>query len=157
MNKIVVFREVEKMALSHLESMVLFGESDLVSDGKEVYDLVFHAKRTYPYSTRGEASIIMPVLNLRSGDRDEIVKKVYNAYSSHPDFTRYAVAGTSLKFCEVIPGDYGKHIVIAKARPVSKREFLNLSKKESPELARHVMEKIRVIDRNYHAASWYSL
>jgi hypothetical protein len=153
MNKTAVFKEVEKMALSQLENLVLFGESGLVSDGEKTYDFIFHAKITDPYSANGETSIIMPVLKIESDDRDEIVEKVHNAHLSHPDFRRYAVAGTSLKFCEVNPEKYGKTIEISRGIPVSRRDFFRLSRRENPGLSRYVMEKIRLIDKKYQAAS----
>jgi len=152
MENLIIFKEAEKMALDpSLENLVLFGESRLISDGKDVYDLIFHAKQIDPYDTLKATSLVIPVLRLDSDNHHLAVKRVYNAYLNHPQFTLYSVASGSLKFFEVNPKEYGKEIISSgKYKRVGKRDFFNLAR--GTELAREVMEKIRVIDTRYQAA-----
>jgi len=152
MSEIIIFREVEEKALSNLENLVLFGESNFISSGIGEYDLIFHAKQTNPYDIEAETSLVIPVLTVESDNRDEAVEKVYSTYLAHQDFTKYAIAGNSLKFYEITPKEHGKEIgFTGNYKRTGTRNFFRLAR--GTKLAREVMEKIRVIEKRYHAAS----
>ena len=152
MGELIIFSEVEKMALNpSLENLVLFGEPDFLKGDEGVYDLIFHAKQTDPYSVVKPDSLVIPVLRLEEYEESLAIETVYNAYLQHPDFDRYSVAADSLSFYQIVPKEHGKEIkVVGKYKKVSKRAFFNFV--DDSLLKRELTSKKRVIDKRYHAA-----
>ena len=143
MNDLIVFKEIEAQALDpRLEGLVLFGEPDFIEGDKGIYDLIFYAKQTNPYKVR-PSSLVIPVIRAEENS----IETIYNTFLEHPEFTRYAIASSTLKFCEITPEQAGKKIQYANWKRVAEKKFLNHAK--NPLMARDITQKRRIIDNLY--------
>ncbi len=152
MSKIVIFKEVEEKALdNNLEGLVLFGESNLLEDTKNVYDLIFHAKQTDPYqiiTPKKPCSLVIPVI--RAYNKDQAISEIYYKYTEHPDFTKFVatIPDNDLSFYEVNPQELGKKIIsFGKYKRVEEKKFLAHTRNLA--LIREINEKRRLINRKY--------
>ncbi|MDD5192385.1 MAG: hypothetical protein PHH54_01830 [Candidatus Nanoarchaeia archaeon] len=147
MGKIIILDGVADKALdNNLENLVLFGERDFIHNGKQKYDLIFHAKQTNPYEVEKTCSLVIPVL--RTFNDDRAIERMYGLYEEHPGFTKFAVSRVDIDFYEIIPEKLYKKIkLLGEYFVVPEKRFLSFSK--NIELTRSIMEKKRIIDRAY--------
>lgn len=147
MSKIIIFKEIQEKALDNsLEDLVLFGEANFIKDKGKKYDLIFHAKQTYPYEIKKQVSLVIPVL--RTFNDDEAINRISSLNSKYPEFTKYAVSSEFLDFYEVVKEEQGRKIIpLGKYKVVPKKKFLDFAK--NPKLARSIQEKRRIIDKKY--------
>lgn len=112
MSKIIILKSVKDIAMNaYLKNVILFGETDLIDDGNNIYDLIFHAKETHPYEIKKVTSLVVPVIRVK--DKDDAINKIDYLYLKYPAFPKYAVVEQGqdfLDFYEVCPKKLGKEI-----------------------------------------------
>lgn len=154
MGKIIVLQSVKDVAVNlQFSNIVLFGETDFINDGNNIYDFLFYAKETHPYEVERIMSLVIPVLRVR--DEDEAISRIYGLYLKYPNFSKYAVLEQDknyFDFYEVCPKELGKEIkCLGKYNVVEENSLFSQSLDEQ---FKSVIEKKRsTIDAKYKNAA----
>tara|TARA_Y100000310_G_scaffold343510_1_gene451491 strand:- start:718 stop:1230 length:513 start_codon:yes stop_codon:yes gene_type:complete len=92
--KLIVFREIEKRALSNLEkNLVLFGEKEFINNRGTIYDLIFYAVSGIKTNKINKfVSLAIPILQREKHSQDDSYLDMQKLFLENKYLTRFAVS-----------------------------------------------------------------
>jgi hypothetical protein len=152
MGKLLMFSDIERIAKSQNDDVVLFGERDMVDDGTQVYDLIYHGLSGLKsvYDSLKPSGLVIPIIKGDSITAD-VHPYLANLAKENPGFTRFGVLDeilSKLSFYDVHFHKIGKHVEFKKYFVVDRDKFYE--RHENPSLERRKFkELVKMIEESY--------